>query len=148
MAETKLEIIHLQIDFHMIPKINYNQLKKLRNYLIKLSPCLNHKKKGYIFSAIKNSYPIQRTFFFDNIKGIRMINEKNYFKRSQEFQETFHDAGQFYWAHSQTWEKQKIIFTKNSKIFLLPLNKAHDIDTYDDWKLVQKFYKMQNPKKN
>lgn len=109
---------------------------------------IKSQKKGYIFSAIKNSYPIQRTFFFDNIKGIRMINEKNYFKRSQEFQETFHDAGQFYWAHSQTWEKQKIIFTKNSKIYLLPLNKAHDIDTYDDWKLVQKFYKMQNPKKN
>jgi len=46
MAETKLEIIRLQIDFHMIQKINYNQLKKLKNYLIKLSLCLNHEKKG------------------------------------------------------------------------------------------------------
>ena len=101
------------------------------------------QKKGYIFSAVKNSYPIQRSFFFDSINGIRMINKKSFFKRTQEFEETFHDAGQFYWARSLTWEKQKIIFTKDSKLYLLPLDKAHDIDTYDDWKFVKKLYKIQ-----
>ena len=33
--------------------------------------------------------------------------------------------------------------TKDSKLYLLPLDKAHDIDTYDDWKFVKKLYKIQ-----
>ena len=74
----------------------------------------------------------------------KLISKKNYFKRSQDFKETFHDAGQFYWAHSQTWIKQEIVFNKNSNIYLLPLDKAYDIDTYEDWRLVKKFYKIKD----
>lgn len=105
---------------------------------------IKSKKNGYVFSAIKNSYPIQRSFFFNKRDGVKLISKKNYFKRSQDFKKTFHDAGQFYWAHSQTWIKQEIVFNKNSKIYLLPLDKAYDIDTYEDWRLVQKFYKIKN----
>lgn len=105
---------------------------------------IKSQKKGYIFSAIKNSYPIERSFFFNNGHVIKMINKKSYFKRSQDLKETFRDAGQFYWAHIETWLNQKIIFNKNSKIYLLQSDKGHDVDTYDDWRLLKKLYKMKN----
>ena len=67
-----------------------------------------------------------------------MIKKKNFFKRSQDLEPTFHDAGQFYWANKKQWKKNNF-FTNYSypyfKNFL-----AHDIDDIDDWKYCEYLY--------
>ena len=45
-----------------------------------------------VFSAVKYSYPIQRSFRLSDDNKMRMINPDNYYKRSQDFEETFHVA--------------------------------------------------------
>lgn len=98
-------------------------------------------KWNYIFSAIKNSYPIERAFNLTSDKRIVMVDKKNFLKRSQDFKDSFHDAGQFCWGTYEAWHKKEIIFHKNSSIYLMSALKAHDIDDLDDWKIVKSLYK-------
>lgn len=101
-------------------------------------------KWNYIFSAIKNSYPIERAFNLTADKRVVMIEKKNFFKRSQDFKDSFHDAGQFCWGTYEGWHKHKVIFDKNSSIYLMSTLKAHDIDNLNDWKIIKKLYKLKN----
>jgi len=102
---------------------------------------IKSEKWNYIFSATKNSYPIDRAFNLTADKRVMMVNKKNFFKRSQEFSDTFHDAGQFCWGTYKGWCKQEIIFDKNSSIYSMSALRAHDIDNLDDWKILKKLYK-------
>ena len=101
-------------------------------------------KWNYIFSAVKNSYPIERAFGLSAYKRVVMMNKKNFLKRSQDFKETYHDAGQFCWGTYEGWCKQRVIFAKNSSIYLMSSLKAHDVDTYDDFEILKKLYKLRN----
>ena len=105
---------------------------------------IKSEKWNYIFSAIKNSYPIDRAFNLTTDKRVAMINKKNFLKRSQDFKDSFHDSGQFCWGTYKGWLNQKIIFDKNSSIYLMSAIKAHDIDNIDDWEIVKKLYKYRS----
>tara|TARA_Y100000996_G_C22521301_1_gene642580 strand:+ start:639 stop:1337 length:699 start_codon:yes stop_codon:yes gene_type:complete len=100
------------------------------------------KKKKYkcVFSAVKNSYPIQRSFYLNKKKEIVMVNKKFFYKRSQDLQESFHDAGQFAWGSYDAWVKNKINFSKTSKFYLLPRLRVQDIDNYDDLETAKRLY--------
>jgi N-acylneuraminate cytidylyltransferase len=105
---------------------------------------IKSEKWNYIFSATKNSYPIERAFNLTDDKGVKMIKKKNFLKRSQDFKDSFHDAGQFYWGTYKGWREQEIIFEKNSSIYLIPFLRSHDIDNINDWKIVKELYKYKN----
>ena len=68
-----------------------------------------------------------------------MIKKKNFFKRSQDLEPTFHDAGQFYWANKKQWKKNNF-FTNYSYPYFLKNFLAHDIDDIDDWKYCEYLY--------
>lgn len=110
--------------------------------LIKSYKIFNKGKYGCVFSAVKNSYPIQRSFYLNKKKNITMLDKKNYHIRSQDFVETFHDAGQFYWGTYDYWIKNKIIFNKNSMFYLLPQLRVQDIDNIEDLQIAKKLYKL------
>ena len=63
-----------------------------------------------VFSAVKYSYPIQRSFRLDNEAKMIMNEPENYLKRSQDLQETYHDAGQFYWFKIKSFIKENFSF--------------------------------------
>ena len=71
-----------------------------------------------------------------------MLNKKNFYKRSQDLKETFHDAGQFAWGSNNAWIQNKINFSKMSKFYLLPKLRVQDIDNYDDLEIAKKLYKL------
>ena len=52
------------------------------------------------------------------------------------------DAGQFYWGHKKTWLQEKIVFTKNSDVIMVPEWRYHDLDTLDDWKRAEIYSKI------
>jgi pseudaminic acid cytidylyltransferase len=103
---------------------------------------IKNNKFDYVFAAVKNSYPIQRSFCLDVNNNIRMVNKNFFFKRSQDLKESYHDVGQFYWGTYNAWKKKKIIFGKKSKMYLMPLLRAHDIDNTEDWIVVESLYKL------
>jgi pseudaminic acid cytidylyltransferase len=115
--------------------------------LIKAFKIIKSKKSyDYVFSATKNSFPLERCFSLKENGGVKMLNKKNYFKNSQDFQDTYRDAGQFYWGSSESWINKKIIFSKKSRVYLLSQFSVHDINTYEDWRFVEKLYKIKNIK--
>ncbi len=89
-----------------------------------------------VFSAVKYSYPIQRAFRIVD-KKMKMINPENYLIRSQDLEEIYHDAGQFYWFKHKSFIENKKLWTDNTGIVELNENDVHDIDTESDWKIAE-----------
>jgi pseudaminic acid cytidylyltransferase len=87
----------------------------------------------FVFSATKFSFPIQRALKIKKDGKIDMISPSFYQKRSQDCEEYWHDAGQFYWGKSSAWLEKKDIFLSDSGIISLPNYRVQDIDTLDDW---------------
>ena len=109
--------------------------------LINSFKIIKNNEHLHVFAAVENSFPIQRSFYLDN-NNVKMFNKKNFYKRSQDFKKTYHDVGQFYWGSYETWIKDKLVFGKNSKIYLMSPLKAHDIDTIEDWHFVENLHKF------
>ena len=95
---------------------------------------LRSGKWEYVFSATSFSSSIYRSFTKNKKRKLKIVFPRKIHKRSQDLEQTYHDAGQFYWGMARTWLKKKEIFRKDSKIFLLPNWRVQDIDIIDDWK--------------
>ena len=57
---------------------------------------LNHA--DFAMSVTSYAFPIQRALRVKSLDQIEMINPEQFTTRSQDLEECFHDAGQFYWA--------------------------------------------------
>ena len=87
----------------------------------------------YVFSATSFPFPIQRAFRLANDQSVEMFNPELFDTRSQDLEEAWHDAGQFYWGKSESWLLGTKVFSRRSKAILLPRHKVQDIDTQEDW---------------
>ncbi|RUM67604.1 MAG: hypothetical protein DSZ06_00825, partial [Sulfurospirillum sp.] len=73
-----------------------------------------------------------------------MFYPEHYGTRSQDLEEAYQDAGQFYWENLQN-EPNDIPFGKSSIPIVLPRYLVQDIDTMEDWDRVEKMYQIINP---
>ena len=97
------------------------------------------QEETFIFSAISYSHPIKRSFLI-NKKGLSEMFFKNTFqKRTQDLENSYHDAGQFYIAKPEVWINKKVIFD-DSIPFILQRWQSVDIDTYEDWSIAEIIY--------
>lgn len=106
---------------------------------------LKNVKNGYSysFSAAKYSSPIQRSFTINKKFEIKkMLNKKKYFTNSQDLENYYFDAGQFYWGNTTAWKKNKKVFSNESKIVEVSSLHAIDINTYEDLLNLKKIYKI------
>jgi len=113
------------------PLLDSNTIVDSFNYFIETRP------SGFLFSATKYSYPIQRSFRLNESGFVKMLEPENYHKRSQDLANTYHDAGQFYWGFAQSFLSGKILFSEDSRIFEINNIKSQDIDNLDDWNLAK-----------
>ena len=90
-------------------------------------------KWSYVFSATSYPFPIQRAIRRVTKGGIEMFSPENYEARSQDLDEAFHDAGQFYIGKPEAWINKEKQFSINSEIIMLPRWRVQDIDTIEDW---------------
>ncbi len=95
----------------------------------------------FVFSASKNPISIFRAFEKKSNNSIQMLNSDYYFKRTQDLPSTYYDAGQFYWGKRESWKNKINIFDKYSTIIEIPYYESIDIDTIEDWKAAELFYK-------
>ncbi|NLC27616.1 MAG: pseudaminic acid cytidylyltransferase [Campylobacteraceae bacterium] len=97
----------------------------------------------FVFSATTFEYPIQRAL---KISG-EMFYPEYLNSRSQDLEEAFHDAGQFYFGTPKAWLERKIMFSKESLMIQIPRYLVQDIDTLEDWKRAELMYRAlyENP---
>ena len=94
---------------------------------------VKYPNNKFIVSGCKFPSPIQRALLMDPKTGfMKMYDPRNFTKRSQDLEDSFFDAGQFYWASTRTWLEKDNIF-EESQLFRLPEWRVVDIDTNEDW---------------
>ena len=70
-----------------------------------------------------------------------MFHPEHFNTRSQDLDEAWHDAGQFYWGTAEAWLAQKGIFADGSAPVMLPRHRVQDIDTPEDWERAEWLFK-------
>ena len=105
-----------------------------------LKKMINEKAEA-IIPVVKFSYPPQRAFIIKDDKLIYKYHE-NVFKRSQDLESLYHDAGQFYFIKVETFMKNKTLVCKNTIPLIVDELSVQDIDTEEDWKMAELKYKM------
>jgi len=95
------------------------------------------------FAVTSMPFSIQRTFKITKENRCKMFNPENFLKRSQDLEEAYQDAGQFYWEKLHT-KSNDIAFGSDSIPIILPRFLVQDIDTLEDWKRVELMYEILN----
>jgi N-acylneuraminate cytidylyltransferase len=103
---------------------------------------LEEETVEYAFSAATYSFPIQRALKVGKEGAVSMFNPKNESVRSQDLEEAYHDAGQFYWGRRNAFYEKKSIFSPHSRIVLLPRKRVQDIDTIEDWNFAEALFSL------
>ena len=87
------------------------------------------------FSATSMPFPIQRTFKLTADGRCQMFMPQHYKTRSQDLEEAYQDAGQFYWTNQERAKgsKNSIMFSDVSIPIIIPRYLVQDIDTLEDW---------------
>jgi len=97
------------------------------------------------FSVTSMPFPIQRTFKLKDGR-CEMFTPEYFATRSQDLEEAYQDAGQFYWEKIGV-EMRDIAFGSDSIPIVLPRHLVQDIDTMEDWKRAELMYQVLFPDK-
>ncbi|MFQ3250133.1 MAG: pseudaminic acid cytidylyltransferase [Glaciecola sp.] len=96
--------------------------------------------KGFAYSVTSFPFPIQRALFLKDNYATPSFPE-DITKRSQDLEEAYHDAGQFYWGRTDDYLSSKRIFSEHGIPIVLPRHLVQDIDTQEDWDRAELMYK-------
>lgn len=117
------------------PLIKVAKLKmgfeKLKNYRL-----------NTVFPAVAFSYSIWRSLQKTSEHKFKMVWPENLNKRSQDLEEVYHDAGQWYWFDVENFKKSLKLFGDNSSCIILEATEVQDIDNLTDWKLAELKYEL------
>ena len=94
---------------------------------------LQEKDCSYAFSVTTFPFPVQRAVRLLSNGRIDAVWPENMFKRSQDLEELYHDAGQFYWGTAEAFLQEHVLFSEKSVPVVLPRYLVQDIDTPEDW---------------
>lgn len=106
---------------------------------------LNEKNCDYAFSVTSYAFPIQRAIRINAEDRVEMFNPEHFNTRSQDLDEAWHDAGQFYWGKADAWLSDRMIFTPHSAPVRLERHHVQDIDTPEDWIRAEWMFKAMQP---
>jgi len=94
-----------------------------------------------VVPVIRFAYPIQRAF--KKAAGLIKLREEEHVNtRSQDLETYYHDAGQFYWIKTKEFLLEKKIFTNKTGFIELKECEAQDVDTPEDWLMLELKYKL------
>lgn len=101
----------------------------------------NNSNLNYVFSATTYPFPIQRAVKLNEHDTVEMFSPQYFNIRSQDLEEAWHDAGQFYWGTAEAWLNKAMIFAAQSSVVELPRFRVQDIDTQEDWDRAEWLFK-------
>lgn len=105
---------------------------------------LTESGADYAFSVTSYSFPVQRAIRITAQGRVEMFNPDYFHTRSQDLEDAYHDAGQFYWGRANAWLESKVIFARDSVAVQLPRYRVQDIDTIEDWQVAEFLFRASN----
>ena len=105
---------------------------------------LREGKADFVFSAGRFAYPIQRGFRVNEASRVERLWPEHRYTRSQDLEEVYYDAGQFYWGKSSAFLNLGDPMSEAGIAYVLPGTRVHDIDTKEDWSVAELLFKAQS----
>lgn len=99
-----------------------------------------HANADYALSVTSFPFPIQRAIKIKEGR-IEMFSPEYLLTRSQDLEDAYHDAGQFYWGRPGAFLADVPFFSKASIPVILPRHLVQDIDNEEDWIRAERLYK-------
>ena len=103
---------------------------------------MKQEQAEYCFTVTSFAFPIQRAIKVTAENQIEMFYPEHFETRSQDLEESYHDAGQFYWGKAEAFKQQKPLFSKSATPYILPRHMVQDVDTPEDWKRAELMYEV------
>ena len=103
---------------------------------------LQDTKANYCFTVTSLPFPIQRAIKVSKENRIEMFQSEHLNTRSQDLEEAYHDAGQFYWGKASAFKAMEPLFSNNASPYFLPRHLVQDIDTPEDWIRAELMYQI------
>ncbi|KFF49700.1 NeuA [Gammaproteobacteria bacterium MFB021] len=103
--------------------------------------CLEGEDVDYAFSVTSYAFPIQRALRMTPEGRVAMFEPQHLNTRSQDLEEAWHDAGQFYWGRPEAWLAGRPLFSARAVPVKLPRHRVQDIDTPEDWQRAEWLFK-------
>jgi len=103
---------------------------------------LVRESRSWVFPVVKFSYPVWRGLKVLDSGETEMIWSEHLNSRSQDLEEVYHDAGQWYWFDVGHVVKSKTIFSENSASIILSALDVQDIDDDTDWQMAELKYEL------
>ena len=79
-------------------------------------------------------FPPQRALRQGEHERLAMLHPEHRKTRSQDLEELWHDAGQFYWLDVARFRSCGTLYNDDMIGVVLPRHRVQDIDTLEDWK--------------
>lgn len=116
------------------PFVSPEKLQKARDLLI---------TDGFdaVYPIVSFSFPLQRALKMEG-NAIGYCYPEYALTRSQDLEERYHDAGQFYWMQLDRIFAKGSIVTDNTGALVISALEAQDIDNEIDWKIAELKYKL------
>jgi pseudaminic acid cytidylyltransferase len=91
----------------------------------------------FIFAALPTNSSPERNFRVD--KDLKTIGEQesNLEARTQDLEQYFQDAGQFYWGSTESWLNRKSILGADCRAVKLKKYEVIDVDEIEDMNLIE-----------
>jgi len=102
---------------------------------------LRESNADYALSVTNYAFPIQRAVRITPNNRVNMFQPEHYQTRSQDLEDAWHDAGQFYWGRTDAWLAEKPLLGPGSVPVALPRYRVQDIDTPEDWKRAELMFR-------
>ena len=110
--------------------------------LIKSFKVLKSNNFDTVFPVISFSFPIQRALRKGINDKISFINPEFSLTRSQDLEESYHDAGQYYWLNTNKLLINEKLISSNSGCIVISEMEGQDIDNPSDWQLAELKYEI------
>lgn len=94
-----------------------------------------------VIPMVRFSYPIQRALVLKENRAT-FFNPQHALTRSQDLEDAYHDAGQFYWFRVDKFLDNPLLLGEETSGLVLPEWQVQDIDNEDDWILAEMKYRF------
>ena len=102
---------------------------------------LRDSQADYAFSVTTFPAPIARAFKIGSTGHLEAYSPEALEKHSQDLEEAYHDAGQFYWGRPSAFAGDAASRLAASVPIVLPRYRVQDIDTEEDWRRAEYIYR-------
>lgn len=95
----------------------------------------------YAVSVVRYPAPIERAMRIGANGRLAAVNLAGMAMRSQDIEDAWHDAGQFYWGSPAAFAATQAERIARAVPVVLPKGHVQDIDTEEDWRHAERLYR-------